>query len=49
MQATGIIMLLAAGVIVLFGKGGSFIPAQDLNEPEFEYKLIAKDEASFGT
>lgn len=43
MQATGIIMLLAAGVLVLFGQGGSFVPVHEAAEPDYEYKLIARD------
>ncbi|MEM6579092.1 MAG: hypothetical protein AAF678_11420 [Pseudomonadota bacterium] len=43
MQATGIILLLAAGVIVLFGQDGSFVPVSNPVKPAFEIKVIATD------
>jgi len=43
MQATGFIMLLAAGILVLFGQNGSFVPNPEPADPAFEIKLIAKD------
>ncbi|MEM1378088.1 MAG: hypothetical protein AAGG69_11950 [Pseudomonadota bacterium] len=43
MQATGFILLLAASILVLFGEGGSFVPAQKLEKPHVTINLIAKD------
>ncbi len=43
MQAIGIILLLAAGIIVLFGTGGSFVPVHDPVAPIFNINVIAKD------
>lgn len=42
MQATGLILLLAAGVIVL-SQSGSFVPLTDPAEHRLEYKVIAKE------
>ncbi|MEM9844765.1 MAG: hypothetical protein AAF965_08200 [Pseudomonadota bacterium] len=48
MQATGIILLLAAGVIVLFGQDGSFVHVEEPAQADFEIELIAKDTSDTG-